>query len=184
MNCKISNAQLKEVLVTALSEESQANAARLTQAMTTVFTGSPSKPTTIGGMGLGVTFAGNDEQNKNICRRQAALGYSQLYIVLDLDNPFGLPVRFDIVYVDVHCAIQFQDCKIWAPASGGNTMIALGDGDSGFFRFKTGHPLAFRKAKLPGSFEVGNQRAMNRFYENLAKLPAPNMQKFMLSINA
>lgn len=183
MNCKISNAQREELLVTALSDESQANAARLIQAMTAVFTGSPSKPISIVGMGLGATFDGGKAQFEGLCRRQLALGYSQLYIILDPENPFGPPIRFDFIYADALCAIHFDDCAIWSPPSGNNTMIAVNTDKPTFFRFKPGHPFALHETKLPSSLALGNRRAMNRFYENLAKLPAPDTQNFMLLIN-
>lgn len=182
MTCKMSNIEYAEKLTKALSEESKANAARLTQAMTAVFTGSPSTSTMVGNMGLGVTFAGNDKQNLNLCRRQAALRYCQLYIVLDVENPFGMPVRFDFIYTDAHCAIQFQDCEIWSPDRGDGTMIAIDGNKSGFFHFQPGLPLEFHQGKLPGSVKAGNRRAMDRFYQNLATLPAPKMQHFALSV--
>lgn len=154
------------------------NAAAQVRALTATFTGSENKSPMSGGLNVYAKFGDIAEHE---LPKRAALGFSQLFILIDDENPVGPPVRFDFLFVTDQSANYFRDCALWAPKSGRRMMIVPDAAEPGFFRFKPNRALTYQHSELPGSFEEGFERALDRFSHFMVSLTRPDLKDFRFS---
>lgn len=154
------------------------NAAAQVRALTATFTGSENKSPMSGGLKVYAKFGDIAEHE---LPKRAALGFSQLFILIDDKNPVGPPVRFDFLFVAGQSARYFRDCSLWAPKSGRRMMIVPDADEPGFFRFKPNRALTYQPSELPGSFDEGFERALDRFADFMVSLPRPDLKDFRFS---
>lgn len=169
-------------LVVAMSDQAQCSIARYALALKTTLTGNPNRSTQLGNLAVASAFPMQPKMIDKLLREQADIGMSKLFAIHDLDDPMGPPIRFDLIFVSEWSASYHTNCALWVPQSGSRTMIVPEAKAPGFFSFKVGRRLSYIHRDLPGAFETGNRRAMDRFNGCVAKVPAADMEKFYFSI--
>lgn len=182
MQEKISKAAMVDKLVVAMSDQAQCSIARYALALKTTLTGNPNRSTQLGNLAVASAFPMQPEVIDKLLREQADIGMSKIFAIHDLDDPMGPPIRFDLIFVNEWFSSYHTNCALWVPQSGSRTMIVPEAEALGFFSFKVGRRLSYIHRDLPGAFETGNRRAMDRFNGCVAKVPAPDMEKFYFSI--
>lgn len=154
------------------------NGACQIRALEATLTGCPNKSAMSGGLKVCAMVGDIPE---HLLSQRAALGFSQLYIILDPTNPVGPPARFDFLYIEGARASFFKDCVLWAPKVGRRMMIIPDATERGFFSFKPGRALSYQDMDLAESIEVGLERAMDRFADCMVSLTTADLGRFGLT---
>ena len=158
--------------LSAFDPAAQTNMIRYVRALRLLVAGRSGRDALPGEPEFLATFQTTEEERMVLLAQVHRSGLDHVLLAFDIDDAAGPPVGLAVIRSDGERVFCWGNCQIWAPEGDGRAiLVPVGENVHGRFAFQDGSPLLHSDDPLPGDFQTGARRGLDRLVET-ARSPA------------